>query len=277
MKSDGGFANDRIRASNALLSGPAGGLIGYSKLIPTIEKFPQAGKVTTVIGLDMGGTSTDVSKFLGSEFEHTYSFSINGIEINTPHLQIDTIAAGGGSKLTFVNGLFQVGPESVGSDPGPACYGIGDELAITDANIVLNRLDLDNFPKVFGKSRNEKVNPELSHIAFSRLAEVINKEIRNPKSVEEIALGYVEMGNEMMARSVRKLYSTGKPEVLIVFGSAGGQHACGIAEKIGVDKVFIHKYSGVLSAYGLSKSDIVEERKRYLGTRLDYRAKHQAF
>lgn len=107
----------------------------------------------------MGGTSTDVSKFNGEEFEHIYNFSVNGIEINTPHLQIDTIAAGGGSKLTFRNGLFQVGPESVGSEPGPVCYGIGgkdicdsDELALTDANIVLNRLALDNFPKVFGKS-----------------------------------------------------------------------------------------------------------------------------
>lgn len=175
MKSDGGFANDRIRASNALLSGPAGGLIGYSKLIPTIERFPSAGKVTTVIGLDMGGTSTDVSKFSGEEFEHTYNFSINGIEINTPHLQIDTIAAGGGSQLTFVNGLFQVGPESVGSDPGPVCYGIGNQLAITDANIVLNRLDLDNFPKVFGRSRKEPVNPILSRAEFDRLAEAINK------------------------------------------------------------------------------------------------------
>lgn len=195
MKSDGGFANDRIKASNALLSGPAGGLIGYSKLIPTIERFPETGKITSIIGLDMGGTSTDVSKFSGEEFEHTYNFSVNGIEINTPHLQIDTIAAGGGSKLTFVNGLFQVGPESVGSDPGPACYGIGEELAITDANIVLNRIDLDNFPKVFGRSRNENVNYVLSRTAFDHLAEKINQEITHKKSVEEIALGYVEMSN----------------------------------------------------------------------------------
>ena len=212
----------------------------------------------------MGGTSTDISRIEDRTFTTKYSFDVEGIELCTPHLEIDTIAAGGGSKLTFEHGLFAVGPESVGSNPGPVCYGIGEDLALTDANMILNRLDPAYFPKIFGKGKNEPPSREKSIAAFEKLADHINQSGAN-KNIYEIAEGYIDIANELMAKSTRKLLAMGIPDALVIFGSAGGQHCCDLGHKLGVNRIFIHKFSGILSAYGLSKAVELKENKIYLG------------
>ena len=205
----------------------------------------------------MGGTSTDISKSKGSKLPLLYSFPIEGIELCTPHLEIETIAAGGGSQLTVQNGLLKVGPQSVGSSPGPVCYGIGEQLAITDANMILGRLETEFFPKVFGKSGDMGPNKDLSIKAFEHLFESVPKSKSLP-SIYHLAEGFVKLANELMAKSARKLLSSGKADALVVFGSAGGQHCCEIADLIGIDNIIVHKFAGVLSAYGLS---MAEQRK----------------
>ena len=166
MKSDGGFTTaSHIKASSMLLSGPAGGLIAYCRMADLLETDFGL-RVDNLLGLDMGGTSTDVSKVRKRKLVLNYSFEAEGIEICTPHLEIETIAAGGGSQLGFSRGILSVGPESVGSSPGPVCYGIGHNLAVTDANLILNRLDPKFFPKVFGRDKCSGINRDLSIKAF---------------------------------------------------------------------------------------------------------------
>ena len=156
----------------------------------------------------------------------------------------------------------------MGSIPGPVCYGIGHELALTDANLILNRLDSRYFPKVFGKDKKSGLSPELSAEAFEKLCCRVNEQSENKKTIHELAEGFVEIANELMAKSARKILTMGKPDALVIFGSAAGQHCCDIGEKIGVSNVIIHKYSGVLSAFGLSKAYETQEVKVYLGLRV---------
>ncbi|KAF8128983.1 Hydantoinase/oxoprolinase-domain-containing protein [Boletus edulis] len=253
MGSDGGLLDlDNFSGLKSILSGPAGGVVGYA-LTSWDEK-----KRYPIIGIDVGGTSTDVSRFDG-RYEVVYETTTAGVTIQSPQLDINTVAAGGGSCLTFRNGLFLAGPESAGAEPGPVCYRKGGVLAVTDANLLLGRLIPDYFPKIFGKSENESLDVIASQTAFEELARKINETQERPYELDEIVYGFIKVANETMCRPIRALteargYSTGK-HVLASFGGAGGQHACDIASILGIKTILIHRYSSILSAYGLALAD----------------------
>ncbi|XP_012343287.1 5-oxoprolinase isoform X1 [Apis florea] len=262
MQSDGGLTPmNSFNGSRAILSGPAGGVVGYA--MTTYSKETDL----PVIGFDMGGTSTDVSRFGGS-YEHVYESTTAGVTIQAGQLDVNTVAAGGGSMLFFRSGLFEVGPESAGAHPGPACYKKNGPLAVTDANLALGRLLPEYFPKIFGPNENEPLDKSRTMQAFQILTNQINeflaKEGHGAKmSIEEVAMGFVRVANETMCRPIRALtqakgYDTSR-HVLACFGGAGGQHACAIARSLGMGTVFIHKYAGILSAYGMALADVVEE------------------
>ncbi|XP_034275895.1 LOW QUALITY PROTEIN: 5-oxoprolinase [Pantherophis guttatus] len=259
MRSDGGLTPmEAFSGSRAILSGPAGGVVGYAVTsYHRVEGHP-------VIGFDMGGTSTDVSRYAG-EYEHVFEATTAGISIQVPQLDINTVAAGGGSRLFFRSGLFVVGPESAGAFPGPACYRKGGPLTVTDANLCLGRLLPSHFPHIFGPDEKQPLSHKASLQAFQALtAEVkASGEAWSDLSVEEVAMGFILVANEAMCRPIRALtqargHDTSR-HVLACFGGAGGQHACAIARALGMSTVFIHKHSGVLSAYGMALADIVHE------------------
>ncbi|PSR80488.1 Hydantoinase B/oxoprolinase-domain-containing protein [Coniella lustricola] len=261
MQSDGGLVDYRkFSGLKAILSGPAGGVVGYAQTSwDTDEKKP-------VIGFDMGGTSTDVSRYAGV-YDHVFETTTAGIGIQSPQLDIHTVAAGGGSILTWKNGLFNVGPESASAHPGPACYRKGGPLTVTDANLFLGRLLPEYFPKVFGPRENEPLNREVTAEKFAALTNDINADRKqsglSPFSAEQVAMGFLEVANEGMARPIRALteargYETSAHH-LACFGGAGGQHACSVATVLGISRIIIHKYSSILSAYGMSLADVVHE------------------
>ncbi|CAI4222110.1 unnamed protein product [Auanema sp. JU1783] len=259
MQSDGGLCDvNRFFGSKAILSGPAGGVVG-------ISRTSYDGK-TPVIGFDMGGTSTDVCRFSG-ELEHVMETTTAGITIQAPQLDISTVAAGGGSRLFFRNGLFVVGPESAGAHPGPVCYKKNGYLTVTDANLVLGRIIPEYFPKIFGPNADESLDVESTQRAFRKLTDEINEYLeKNTEShlkysIEEVAHGFLLVANEEMCRPIRSItqargYDT-SAHVLCSFGGAGGQHACAIAQNLGINEVRIHKYSSILSAYGIALADVV--------------------
>ncbi|ELR11567.1 5oxoprolinase [Acanthamoeba castellanii str. Neff] len=261
MRSDGGLAPvDRFRGSSSILSGPAGGVVGYAMTTDTEEKMP-------AIGFDMGGTSTDVSRYAGI-YEQVYETVTAGITIQSPQLDINTVAAGGGSRLFFRSGLFVVGPESAGAHPGPVCYRKGGYLAITDANLLLGRLLPEYFPKIFGPTEKEPLDKEGTEKAFAELTAQINQwhaKQGDAKQLtpDEVAYGFIRVANETMCRPIRALTEARghdpSKHVLACFGGAGGQHACAIARMLGMRRVFIHRFAGILSAYGLGLADMVEE------------------
>lgn len=261
MQSDGGLVNFRnFSGLKAILSGPAGGVVGYAQTSWDDEEK------RAILGFDMGGTSTDVSRYAGV-YDHVFETNTAGISIQSPQLDIHTVAAGGGSILTWRNGLFHVGPESASAHPGPACYRKGGPLTVTDANLFVGRLLPQYFPKVFGPNENEPLNREVTAQKFQALTEEINEErCRNnqaPFSAEEVAMGFLEVANEGMARPIRALteargFETSKHH-LACFGGAGGQHACSVANVLSISRVIIHKYSSILSAYGMSLADVVHE------------------
>ncbi len=212
----------------------------------------------------MGGTSTDVSRYAGRA-EVTYESTTAGISIQSPQLDINTVAAGGGSCLAFKNGLFQVGPASAGAEPGPVCYRKeGGLLTTTDANLVLGRLSLDHFPNIFGKTEDQPLDLDASKAALQSLADEINQSMKGKggkgeMTLDEVAHGFVAVANETMARPIRSLtdargYASSK-HALASFGGAGGQHACGIARNLGIRTVLIHKHSSILSAFGMALAD----------------------
>ncbi|WVQ82712.1 hypothetical protein IAT38_004844 [Cryptococcus sp. DSM 104549] len=257
MGSDGGLVDlKNFSGLKSILSGPAGGVVGCALTSwDDEEKAP-------VIGLDVGGTSTDVSRYAG-RYESVYETTTAGISINTLQLDINTVAAGGGSCLTYKNGLFRAGPESAGAHPGPACYRKGGPLALTDGNLFLGRLVPKYFPKCFGPNEDQDLDPQASRKKFEELAEEIRKETGTEKTIDEIVYGFVKVANETMARPIRTLteargFKT-EAHVLASFGGAGGQHACEIAQLLGIHRVLIHKYSSILSAYGLALADRVYE------------------
>lgn len=259
MGSDGGLLDlNNFSGLKSILSGPAGGVVGYALTSWDKEKkYP-------IIGLDVGGTSTDVSRFDG-RYEVVYETTTAGVTIQSPQLDINTVAAGGGSCLTFRNGLFLAGPESAGAQPGPACYRKGGPLAVTDANLLLGRLIPDYFPKIFGKSEKEPLDVRASKIAFEELAKEINEshELEKNLELDEIVYGFIKVANETMCRPIRALteargHATSS-HVLASFGGAGGQHACEIAKLLGIKTILIHRYSSILSAYGLALADRVFE------------------
>uniref|UniRef100_A0A914BYY1 5-oxoprolinase n=1 Tax=Acrobeloides nanus TaxID=290746 RepID=A0A914BYY1_9BILA len=263
MQSDGGLSPvESFIGSRAILSGPAGGVVGVSyTAYDEKEKDP-------IIGFDMGGTSTDVSRYAG-QFTHVIESVTAGVTIQAPQIEINTVAAGGGSRLFFKNGLFVVGPESAGSTPGPVCYRKNGYLTVTDANLCLGRILPEFFPHIFGATEDQPLDKDGSRQAFVKLVDDINAHNRSHQqkelSVEEAALGFVDIANETMCRPIRTLteskgFDTSK-HVLACFGGAGGQHACAIARALGMRKVRIHKYAGILSAYGLVLADVVSENQ----------------
>ncbi|KAI0319708.1 5-oxoprolinase [Amylostereum chailletii] len=253
MGSDGGLVDaNGFSGLKSILSGPAGGVVGYA-----LTSWDEETR-TPVIGLDVGGTSTDVSRFDG-RYEVVYETTTAGVTIQSPQLDINTVAAGGGSCLTFRNGLFLAGPESAGAEPGPACYRKGGPLAVTDANLMLGRLLPDYFPKIFGKSEKEPLDGDASRKAFEQVAAQINAEAEQKLDLDEIIYGFIKVANETMARPIRALteargYATSR-HILASFGGAGGQHACEIAQLLGIKTILIHRYSSILSAYGLALAD----------------------
>ncbi|GLA67451.1 hypothetical protein AtubIFM54640_010770 [Aspergillus tubingensis] len=257
MQSDGGLVNfQKFSGLRAILSGPAGGVVGYAGT----SFDPEDRK--PVIGFDMGGTSTDVSRYDG-KLEHTFENTISGVTVMAPQLDINTVAAGGGSILFWRHGLFVVGPESAGAHPGPACYRKGGPLTVTDANLFLGRLLPDYFPKIFGPNENEPLDVEVARQKFTELADKINAETGHRKTPEEIALGFIQVANESMAKPIRALteargYDTSAHN-LACFGGAGGQHACAIASSLSIKTVIVHRYSSILSAYGMALADVVHE------------------
>ncbi|KAF2402288.1 5-oxoprolinase [Trichodelitschia bisporula] len=265
MQSDGGLADvDSFSGLRAILSGPAGGVVGYA-----LTSYDPETKIP-VIGFDMGGTSTDVSRYGSGRYDHVFETTTAGVTIQSPQLDINTVAAGGGSRLFWRNGLFVVGPESASAHPGPACYRKGGPLTITDANLFLGRLLPDFFPKIFGKNEDEGLDAEASHKLFEELSEQINQDIAGDDkskemSLDEVAYGFLKIANETMTRPIRSLteargFDTSKHR-LATFGGAGGQHAVAIAEALGIKQILIHRYSSVLSAYGMALADVVDERQ----------------
>jgi 5-oxoprolinase (ATP-hydrolysing) len=261
MQSDGGLVDFRkFGGLKGILSGPAGGVVGYAQTSwDEEERRP-------VIGFDMGGTSTDVSRYAGV-YEHVFETTTAGVSIQSPQLDINTVAAGGGSILTWKNGLFHVGPESASAHPGPACYRKGGPLTVTDANLFLGRLLPDYFPKIFGPKEDQPLDRDITAQKFSVLTEEINEQQRRDGAAiftpEEVALGFLNVANEGMARPIRGLTEARGHDTaahhLACFGGAGGQHACSVAKVLGISRIIIHKYSSILSAYGMSLADVVHE------------------
>jgi 5-oxoprolinase (ATP-hydrolysing) len=264
MQSDGGLVDvDGFSGLRAILSGPAGGVVGYA-----LTSYDPVTK-TPVIGFDMGGTSTDVSRYGSGKYDHVFETTTAGVTIQSPQLDINTVAAGGGSRLFWRNGLFVVGPESASAHPGPACYRKGGPLTITDANLFLGRLLPDFFPKIFGKNEDEGLDEQASKALFEELTKQINEDISGSKdksmSLDEVAYGFIKIANETMTRPIRSLteargHDTSKHR-LATFGGAGGQHAVAIAEALGITQILVHRYSSVLSAYGMALADVVDERQ----------------
>jgi 5-oxoprolinase (ATP-hydrolysing) len=262
MQSDGGLVDvEKFSGLRAILSGPAGGVVGYS-----LTSYDPETKIP-VIGFDMGGTSTDVSRYGSGRYEHVFETTTAGVTIQSPQLDINTVAAGGGSRLFFRNGLFVVGPESAGAHPGPACYRKGGPLTVTDANLLLGRLLPEFFPKIFGKGEDEGLDEDASKGLFRDLTDQINSEIGVDKKMtpDEVAYGFVKIANETMTRPIRSLTEAKGHDTslhrLATFGGAGGQHAVAIAESLGIRQILVHRYSSVLSAYGMALADVVDERQ----------------
>ncbi|KAH8910975.1 hydantoinase B/oxoprolinase [Coniochaeta sp. PMI_546] len=260
MQSDGGLVDvEKFTGLKAILSGPAGGVVGYA--MTSYDENTRIG----VIGFDMGGTSTDVSRYGEGRYEHTFETTTAGVTIQSPQLDINTVAAGGGSRLFFRNGLFVVGPESAGAHPGPACYRKGGPATVTDANLFLGRLLPEFFPKIFGPNENEGLDFEASKKVLQELADQIKTETGKDMGIDEVAYGFLTVANETMTRPIRSITEAkghdSSKHRLATFGGAGGQHAVAIAESLGIKQILVHRYSSVLSAYGMALADVVDERQ----------------
>jgi len=254
MMSSGGLtAAELFQGKDAILSGPAGGVVGMA------ETGQQAG-FDRLIGFDMGGTSTDVSHFDG-EYERAFETEVAGVRMRAPMMLIHTVAAGGGSILHYDGARFRVGPDSAGANPGPKCYRRGGPLAVTDANVMLGKLMPDFFPKIFGPHQDQPLDAAAVKSAFAAMA----KEVGG-KSSEEIADGFVKIAVENMANAIKKISVQRGYDVtryaLNCFGGAGGQHACLVADALGMTRVLIHPFSSLLSAYGMGLADIRATREQ---------------
>lgn len=259
MQSNGGLADARrFQGKDSILSGPAGGVVGAAKTA-AMAGFDR------IIGFDMGGTSTDVSHYAGT-FERVFETQVAGIRMRAPMMQIHTVAAGGGSILAFEQGRYRVGPESAGAAPGPAAYRRGGPLTVTDCNVLLGRLQPSHFPLVFGPGGDEPLDPDASRKAFAALGKDIAAETGDTRAIEEVALGYLQIAVENMANAIKEISVRRGYDVteytLQCFGGAGGQHACMIADTLGMETIFIHPYAGVLSAYGMGLADLRAVRER---------------
>jgi 5-oxoprolinase (ATP-hydrolysing) len=254
MQSSGGLTDAHaFQGKDAILSGPAGGIVGMARTaqLAFADAAVKGGSVK-VIGFDMGGTSTDVSHFAG-EFEREFETQVAGVRMRAPMMSIHTVAAGGGSILAFDGARFRVGPESAGANPGPASYRRGGPLAVTDANVMTGKIQPRHFPKVFGPQANESLSLDAVKAKFGELAQQTGRE------PEEVAEGFINIAVQQMANAIKKISVARGYDVtrytLQCFGGAGGQHACLVADALGMTRVFVHPLAGVLSAYGMGLAD----------------------
>ena len=252
MQSSGGLTDAHaFQGKDAILSGPAGGIVG-------MVRTAQLADFDRVIGFDMGGTSTDVSHYAG-EFERAFETQVAGVRMRAPMMSIHTVAAGGGSVLTFDGARFRAGPESAGANPGPASYRRGGPLAVTDANVMLGKIQPAHFPKVFGPNANESLDRDVVVQRFVDMSVDIERSTGMKRSPEEVAEGFIEIAVGAMANAIKKISVARGYDVtrytLQCFGGAGGQHACLVADALGMSKVFAHPLGGVLSAYGMGLAD----------------------
>ena len=246
MQSSGGLTDAHaFQGKDAILSGPAGGIVGMAR---TAEIAGQP----KVIGFDMGGTSTDVSHYAGA-FEREFETQVAGVRMRAPMMSIHTVAAGGGSILQFDGARFRVGPESAGANPGPASYRRGGPLAVTDANVMVGKVQPAHFPKVFGRAANEALDADVVREKFTAIAQPTGR------APEDVAHGFIQIAVQQMANAIKKISVARGYDVtkytLQCFGGAGGQHACGVADALGMTRVLVHPLAGVLSAYGMGLAD----------------------
>ena len=266
MQSNGGLTGAHVfRGRDAILSGPAGGIVGM------VETARAAG-FGKVIGFDMGGTSTDVSHYAGT-LERSLETVVAGVRLRVPMMSIDTIAAGGGSICRFDGARLRVGPESAGADPGPACYRRGGPLTITDCNVLLGKLQPDCFPALFGPGGDQPIDPGVVRHKFATLADEIAATGLPPKTPEEVAEGFLAIAVDSMANAIKKISVARGHDVagyvLACFGGAAGQHACLVADALGIESVMVHPLAGVLSAYGIGIADQRILRHRAIEAPLD--------
>ncbi len=259
MQSSGGLTDAyRFRGKDAILSGPAGGIVGMAR---TSER---AG-FKRVIGFDMGGTSTDVSHYAG-EFEREFETRVAGVRMRAPMMSIHTVAAGGGSILHFDGSRLRVGPDSAGANPGPACYRRGGPLAVTDCNVMLGKIQPDYFPAVFGREANQSLDRDTVLLQFNALAAQIALQTAQPMSPEHLAEGFLQIAVGNMAEAIKRISVQRGHDVtqytLTVFGGAGGQHACLVADALGMSAIYAHPLGGVLSAYGMGLADLSAHRQQ---------------
>src|SRR5271168_4482774 len=266
MQSSGGLTQaHRFFGKDAILSGPAGGIVG-------MVRTAQAAGHSKLIGFDMGGTSTDVSHFAG-EYERAFDTEVGGVRVRAPMMSIHSIAAGGGSIIRFDGARLRVGPESAAANPGPASYRRAGPLTITDANVLLGRIQPEFFPRVFGPAANETLDRDVVARRFEELAAVTSAATGRMIAPEEIAAGALRIAVGSMANAVKRISVMRGYDVsgytLQCFGGAGGQHACQVADALGMSRIFSHPLAGVLSAYGMGLADQIVMREAAVEVELD--------
>ncbi len=266
MQSNGGLTDAGFfQGKDAILSGPAGGVVGMARVSEAIN-------IDKVVGFDMGGTSTDVSHYNG-EFEKVFETRVAGVRLRAPMMLIHTVAAGGGSILHFDGARFRVGPDSAGASPGPACYRNGGPLAITDCNVMVGKLQPDLFPNVFGESADLPLDAVRVKDEFDLLALRIRDDTGDQRSPEAVAAGFLSIAVENMANAIKKISVQRGYDVsdytLCCFGGAGGQHACLVADALAMKTILVHPFAGVLSAYGMGLADTVTNRQQAVEAALD--------
>eukprot|EP01034_Spumella_vulgaris_P047131 gene47131-58814_t len=272
MQSNGGLTDARaFQGKDSILSGPAGGIVG-------MVRASRLAGFERIIGFDMGGTSTDVSHFSG-DFERVFETQVAGVRMRAPMMSIHTVAAGGGSVLHFDGSRFRVGPDSAGANPGPASYRRGGPLAVTDCNVMLGKIQPGHFPKLFGADGKQPLDAGAVRERFAALAGEINTAgaanaatPANPATPEQVAAGFIEIAVGNMANAIKQISVQRGHDVteytLTSFGGAGGQHACLVADALGMKTVFIHSLAGVLSAYGMGLADQTAMREAAVEVRL---------
>ncbi len=270
MQSSGGLTDaGRFQGKDSILSGPAGGIVGA-------VRTTLAAGYDSIIGFDMGGTSTDVAHFSGTDqaaLERTFDAQVAGVRVRAPMLAIHTVAAGGGSILHFDGARMRVGPDSASADPGPTCYGKNGPLTITDCNLLLGKIQPAYFPQVFGADGRQPLDTKVTRARFTELYEKISNKNNKLHSIEAVAEGYLRIAVENMANAIKKISVQRGHDVtgytLACFGGAAGQHACLVADALGMPRIFIHPLAGVLSAYGMGLADITAMHEHAVEARLD--------
>ena len=266
MQSSGGLVDaDAFQGKDAILSGPAGGVVGAARTAAMAE-------LEKIIGFDMGGTSTDVSRYDGV-YERRFVTEVAGVRLRAPMMHIHTVAAGGGSVVQFDGARYRVGPDSAGADPGPACYRRGGPLTVTDCNVMLGKIVPAHFPSVFGPSGDEPIDDAVVRVRFDAMADEIGEVSGTRPAPAAVAEGFLRIAIENMANAIKKISVQRGYDVsdyaLACFGAAGGQHACLVADALAMNTVFIHPHAGVLSAYGMGLADVRDLRQVAVEKNLD--------